>query len=269
MRCSDLHAAARAEGAMEIESDKDDSSIVVEAQNPHATFPKRYVENDDGLGKTSEDLVAELNNDFNEANAVGHTISTPAMRPELQGMPEGPALKEAQSIILENVLGQIASSAVEKLSERTGTSRTLVRKPRGLTTTEYGGPEKLDRELEVTCSLMRQIRKCLDDGSYTEIALYDTRGKEESDDVKIKAVGELLLILRRIFRQILSSFTRPYRPTGNVVKDQETVELLDELIVLRERLVHKYPERTIAGMIDCLDGIGYEADVRLLAEPWM
>ena len=47
--------------------------------------------------------------------------------------------------------------------------------------------------------------------------------------------------------------------------DQEMVKEMEEQLLAREKLMHRYPTMTIEEMLESLSAIGHEADLKTLA----
>ena len=177
-------------------------------------------------------------------------------------VPEGYRLAETQLALQENILSDIADRAIGEV-RRGSNSRKAKQRSSPIGSEEE--PEDLDRELEVTQELMKQLRNSLNDGSYRDMYLVDDKGKEESMDEKYAVLCDILLMLRRVFRDILAKFERVYRPTGFPVADREMVKEMDEQLLARKNLMRRYPLMTIEEMLESLGRIEHEASLKTLA----
>lgn len=189
----------------------------------------------------------------------GRSPEACSTKPEV---PQGRQLIEAQLTLQENILSQIADRAVDEAQR--SNEDTEPERQDDLIASE-GEPEDLDRELEVTRELMKQLRKSFTDGSYQDMYLLDDEGKEESITRKYKIACDILVMLRRAFRDILANFDRAYRPTGIAVTDQEMVKEMDEQLLARKCLMRRYPCMTMEDMLGNLGRMGHEANLKKLA----
>ena len=197
---------------------------------------------------------------FPTKSEAQHVFSS--SRPQKGTIPEGRELVEVQLTLQENILSDIAHQAIE--ATRKG-GKGVKAKGRSYPAASDGEPEDIDRELEVTRELMRQLRAALDDESYQDMYLIDSDGKERSMEERYENLCDVLLMLRRAFQDILARYERAYRPTGFAVTDQEMVREMDKQLLAREKLMQRYPMMAIEEMLESFGGIGREADLKTLA----
>ena len=189
-------------------------------------------------------------------------VFVPACLPK-RDIPRGRELREMQLTLQENILSDIADRAIDGGPENSKGGKV---KWQNSPTASEEGPEDLDRELEITRELMKQLRSALNDGSHQDMYLVDSDDKGESGNEKYEILCDVLLMLRRAFRDILARYERPYRPTGFAVTDLEMGEAMEEQLLAREKLMNRYPSMAIEEMLESLAGVGHEADLKTLAD---
>ena len=179
-----------------------------------------------------------------------------------RSVPQGCQLAEAQLALQEVIITSIHDQAVR--SSQVSNERKKG-KDRNDRTDDEEEPEQLDRKLEVTREITKQVQMCLSDESYKDLYLLDAQGKEISVSEKYATLSDIFLMVRRTFRDLLVSCERPYRPTGVAVTDQELLEDFDGLLLARKNLLRRYPSMSIEDILDSLGGGERKADVGTLA----
>lgn len=198
-------------------------------------------------GQSSPTTRAPSMENVNQDQRNGHVGDLEEACSRKRDVPQGCDLAEAQLALQENILSNIADQAVKKGHKGSGDTKVTSRHDSLVSEEE---PEDVDRELEVTLELMKQLRKSLGDGFYQDMYLADDKGQEESTNGKYAIVCDVLLMLRCAFLGLLANFERTYRPTGFVVADQEMVKVMDEQLLARKNFLRRYPSMTMKDMLN-------------------
>ena len=198
----------------------------------------------------------------NHEQCNGHVEDLQGNCPPKRVIPQGDQLAEAQLALQETIITSIHDQAIrnQQVSKEKGKA-----KDRNGRMDDEENPEEIDRKLEITRELTKQVQICLNDESYKDLYLLDEKGTEKSEGEKYATLSDLVLMVRRTFRNLLVSLERPYRPTGVAVTDQELLEDFDVQLLVRKTLLRRYPSKSIEVILDTLDGAGSEADFRTLA----
>lgn len=154
-------------------------------------------------------------------------------------------LRNMQLSIQESVLANIAQEAIkEHYSKRPKQQRSrtkqggfdIPREPSSTFLSDYELPENLDRELEVMIGLIKKLQSSLDQEDFGDLFVENGQSYKMDANTEHEIVGEILQILKRSFRLLLTKFVRPYRPTGTTLSDREIKTLFQKQLEIRESL---------------------------------
>lgn len=213
-------------------------------------------------GPRATDCKASLEKHTNDQQCNGHGDNLQGLGPSKRAVPQGCQLAEAQLALQEAIVTSIHDQAVRKMQVSNEQQKGKDRNDR---TDNEEEPEHLDRKLEVTREITKQVQMCLSDESYKDLYLLDENSKEISVSEKYATLSDILLMVRRTFRDLLVSCERPYRPIGVAVTDQELLEDFDEMLLARKNLLRRYPSMSIEDILGNLSETGREADLGTLA----
>ena len=189
----------------------------------------------------------------------------------LRHMPKGEDLRQVQLRLKESIVNIIAEQAIvvsqsgDHTEGQSLNSQRFQTNPEHLSSTDSlrtesifsdegeEGPEELDHRLEILAALMKKLEQSLNDGSFHDISLLDSQGKELGMASKFEYIRDMLRIVRKAFQQLLGDFNRSFRPTGIEVSNRELEAVFEEYLTVYEMLLERYPSMTIQDIIGSLD----------------
>ena len=198
-------------------------------------------------------------------------------RKSIRYVPKGENLRETQLTLKEQIINQIAERAVQESKGNSlagspslsiSSRHTTLAESASVSATNGGSDETcvaaedsedIDRRLELHAALTKKLKTHLQDSTFQSISLLDKNDAEVDAKTKFEYMSNVLLIVRHALRQLLGDFTRPYRPSGTKVANDELEDLFEEHLQTYEMLQEEYPHMMPTDIILCLDKIGRRA----------
>lgn len=182
---------------------------------------------------------------------------------------------EIQLNIQASVLAEIAKEAIQEHYNKEPQRRwskskhrecDVAREPSPKFLNDNELPETIDRELEVHIGIIKKLQHSLDENDFEDPFNGDWERHALDPDSKREVTFDVLCMVRRSFRLLLTRFARVYRPTGTSISKREIRTVLQQQLMVRESLLSRYANQTIMSILDRLSLLDHDAKLEEFAD---